>query len=367
MALLAAGLVTLSPAAGVEPGDPPASLRARRALIDRDVALAIRLYEVALAANPTGAMDWYYYACALLRAGRAAEALTALENSAETGYADANWIAIDPDLAPLRDAPRFQAVLAKMRADAKSGRATAASPDQTVAPYLAAQTRFAPYEIDLPADYSATGARHYPLVVLLHGRGMTGASMWQFARDLALSDVIFLRTDAPYAVSAGGGYEYWPAARSPAEDEWMTKAARFTAKWYADIVRDAATRVRADTSCVIIAGFSQGAAAAWMAAMESPEIFTGVAALSGWVLPSHLRPESFEALARHDVAVFIAHGTDDQVIAPARAAEAAEMAAAARVDATLRLYPIGHTASADVVRDVAAWMRQRCVSHAGGQ
>lgn len=358
--------LVLSTAIGLQPDDVPAARRARRALIDHDLPQAIALYEIALQAEPDNSLNWYYYACALTLSGRTSDALTALDNAAATGYADSSWIAIDPDLAPLRSSSRFAAVLTRMGVQARGrGRGWEDLQDR---PFIAAQTRFSSYELDLPLDYSAAGTRRYPLVLLLHGRGMNAESMLRLESDLALPEMIFARMNAPYP--SGEGYEYWPAPgsggtraadiRSPVEDEWMTKAARFTAQWYGEIVRDAARRVRVDTTCVIIAGFSQGAAMAWIAAMDEPATFTGVAALSGWILPSHDRPDRFDALARNHVALFIAHGVQDNVIPPEQATAVAEKAKAAGVDTTIRLYPVGHTISPDIVADLAGWIRDQC-------
>jgi adenylate cyclase len=58
----------------------------------------------------------YNAACVLAQLGSVDEALTALESGTENGcLCRPSWVAHDEDLAPLRDHPRFHAILAEMR------------------------------------------------------------------------------------------------------------------------------------------------------------------------------------------------------------------------------------------------------------
>ena len=62
--------------------------------------------------NPTA---HYNLACSLALSKRPAEALATLAQAAALGYDDADWMAEDPDLAPLRDRPDFQSLLDLVR------------------------------------------------------------------------------------------------------------------------------------------------------------------------------------------------------------------------------------------------------------
>jgi hypothetical protein len=54
-------------------------------------------------------------ACLRARAGLKAEALSLLERTFAKGFGKRDWIENDPDYDSLRDDPRFQTMLAKLR------------------------------------------------------------------------------------------------------------------------------------------------------------------------------------------------------------------------------------------------------------
>lgn len=53
----------------------------------------------------------YNVACAYILLGDENEALNLLDRAGKQGYGHRAWLAHDPDLAPLRDNPRFQKLL----------------------------------------------------------------------------------------------------------------------------------------------------------------------------------------------------------------------------------------------------------------
>lgn len=63
------------------------------------------------------AKRWAYYNLACIRSltGRNEEAIQELENAVSVGFSDLSWAARDGDLKPLRDDPRFQAIVSGRR------------------------------------------------------------------------------------------------------------------------------------------------------------------------------------------------------------------------------------------------------------
>ncbi|MBD3236235.1 MAG: hypothetical protein GF330_06005 [Candidatus Eisenbacteria bacterium] len=348
-------LAVATPSGALDPDDPPAATRARRALSAGELGEAIRLYEIALAADPTAPYDWYNYACALARDAQADDALLALEKALRAGYADSSWTASDPDLAALRSRPRFSELTRRMAARERMRR------DEIAQRFHAPQMRLASYGVELPAAYEDPPPGGFALVILLHGRGVDGASMQRLAEALALDDVVYVWMDAPYPLAeGGGGFEYWPSwTRESGQEDALAAAARLTARSYGALARDVAAGLPIDTTQVFLVGFSQGAATAYLTALENPELFAGIAPLGGYLLPAYAEEGGFVSLAAHDVALFIGHGAQDEVIDPARAEEAAALARAAGVETELHVYPIGHTVSESEIRDLSAWLRAR--------
>jgi tetratricopeptide (TPR) repeat protein len=85
------------------------SLRARVGRKDEGLAWARQ----AVAADPEDAGVRYNVACLYSLEGRIEEAIGCLEDAFAMGFANRDWIERDPDLNPLREHPRFQALLAR--------------------------------------------------------------------------------------------------------------------------------------------------------------------------------------------------------------------------------------------------------------
>jgi adenylate cyclase len=61
--------------------------------------------------DPHDAGIRYNVACLYSLEGRAEEALQCLEDALARGFGNKEWFKKDPDLDPLRDDPRFQALM----------------------------------------------------------------------------------------------------------------------------------------------------------------------------------------------------------------------------------------------------------------
>jgi adenylate cyclase len=77
----------------------------------------LRLADEALALRPDDFSTMYNVACTYSLAGDHERALDLLERAVERG-GFVTWILHDPDIAPLRDTPRFQRILAALDAGA---------------------------------------------------------------------------------------------------------------------------------------------------------------------------------------------------------------------------------------------------------
>jgi serine/threonine protein kinase/Flp pilus assembly protein TadD len=75
---------------------------------------AIELTQRAMAVDPEDPMLLYNVACTYAQLGKTEEALEALERGVEKGWGDKNWIEHDADLDPIREDPRFKAIVESM-------------------------------------------------------------------------------------------------------------------------------------------------------------------------------------------------------------------------------------------------------------
>ncbi len=98
---------------------------------------------------------------------------------------------------------------------------------------------------------------------------------------------------------------------------------------------------------VLIVGFSQGAAAAVAFAAQHPALIAGLALLAGFV------PSSDSLIAERPLSglpTFLAYGTRDATIPPAKSREAIDLLRAAGATLTTCDAPIGHKVSAACLR-----------------
>ena len=75
---------------------------------------ALRLVEKALAIDADDPMLMYNVACVYSQLGKLNEALASLERAVDKGFGHKEWLEHDPDLSPIRENPRFQALAQAM-------------------------------------------------------------------------------------------------------------------------------------------------------------------------------------------------------------------------------------------------------------
>lgn len=91
------------------------ALRANQAMQQQRYGEASKAFEKLLETYRTHANSWYNYACCLARLGQKERACDALAQAVDLGFNGAEHAASDVDLASLRGAPRFRALLERMK------------------------------------------------------------------------------------------------------------------------------------------------------------------------------------------------------------------------------------------------------------
>jgi phospholipase/carboxylesterase len=108
----------------------------------------------------------------------------------------------------------------------------------------------------------------------------------------------------------------------------------------------------------LIAGFSQGGAMALHVALRFPERLAGLAALSSYLLFAD-RLEREASDANRDLPTFIAHGTQDPVVAYDFGARSARHLEALGYPVEWRSYPIPHSVSPPELVDIGRFIAAR--------
>jgi phospholipase/carboxylesterase len=106
---------------------------------------------------------------------------------------------------------------------------------------------------------------------------------------------------------------------------------------------------------IVVAGFSQGGAIALHTGLRYPERLAGILALSTYLpLADTLAAEAHPA--NRDVAIFMAHGSQDPLIPLARARASRDALQALGYEVEWHEYPMPHSVCAQQIAEAGAWL-----------
>ena len=200
-------------------------------------------------------------------------------------------------------------------------------------------------------------------VVWLHGLGADGHDFEPVAAELrraGLDDVRYVFPHAPVRpVTINGGmamrawYDIAGAEFDRRADEEGVRASAGIACALVD--EQIAGGIAGER--IVLAGFSQGGAIALFAGLRLPFRVAGVLALSTYLpVPGSLAAEAHAA--NRDVPIFLAHGSQDPVIALALSERSRAAMADLGYTVEVHTYPIPHSVCAEEVRDIANWLHR---------
>jgi phospholipase/carboxylesterase len=98
----------------------------------------------------------------------------------------------------------------------------------------------------------------------------------------------------------------------------------------------------------VLGGFSQGGAVALYTALRHPEPLGGAAALSAYLVDGATLATEAAAVNR-DLPLFMAHGTDDEVVLPAWGEASRDQLRDAGWRVEWHQYPMGHAAAIEEI------------------
>jgi len=173
----------------------------------------------------------------------------------------------------------------------------------------------------LPAIELETGAHPDAAIVWLHGLGADGNDFVPIVEEMTLPAKLALRFVFPHApvrrVTINNGmpmrawYDIYAQDLANRADIVGVQASQREVE--ALIAREQARGIAANR--IVVAGFSQGGAIALQTGLRHAERLAAIIALSAYlVLPDRLPVEA--SPANRDVPIFMAHGTQDQVVLP---------------------------------------------------
>jgi phospholipase/carboxylesterase len=202
-------------------------------------------------------------------------------------------------------------------------------------------------------------------LIILHGLGADGSDFLPVCRLLdttSTGPLHFVLPSAPVMpVSLNGGYEMraWYDIL-PTDDLARREDERTLRQGHALvdalIERELARGMPAER--IVLMGFSQGCAMALMAGLRCPDRLGGIVALSGY-LPLLDKTAAERSAANQHTPIFMAHGTLDDVVTPARGIRSRDHLRSLGYGVEWHDYPIDHTLDIDEIRDINAWLARQ--------
>ena len=206
-------------------------------------------------------------------------------------------------------------------------------------------------------------------VVWLHGLGADGHDFEPVAAELEKGGLGGVRYVFPHApvrpvtINGGMAMRAWYDIAGPELDRRAdiagVRASAGTARALARV--QIARGIAAER--VVLAGFSQGGAVALYAGLRFPFRIAGILALSTY-LPDMESLGAEAHAASRGTPIFLAHGSQDPVIALALSERSRAAMAGLGYTVETHTYPMPHSVCAEEIRDIGDWL-YRVLVHPG--
>jgi phospholipase/carboxylesterase len=215
----------------------------------------------------------------------------------------------------------------------------------------------------VPAIELSTGPNPQRSVIWLHGLGADGWDFVPIVHELGLPEDLAIRFVFPHAprqpVTVNNGmvmrawYDIALDGLDRRTDEHGIRASAATVTGL--IAREVDRGVSARH--VVLAGFSQGGVIVQHAGLRYPQALGGILALSTYLaLPESIATEAHPANAA--IPIFMAHGTQDQVIPLAMAERSRQHLLGLHYAVEWHSYPMAHSVAQEELRAVCAFLRR---------
>jgi phospholipase/carboxylesterase len=200
-------------------------------------------------------------------------------------------------------------------------------------------------------------------VIWLHGLGADGNDFAGLVPELDLKGCPPIRFVFPHApsipITINGGYVmpgwydlYGMDLVSRQDDRGIQKS-----EWAINALIENEVARGIPYERIVLAGFSQGCAMALHTALRLPHKIAGVMALSGYLPLADRFPSERHAANAH-TPIFMAHGTQDQVVVIQRGEESRDALAKLGHPVQWHTYPMPHSVHPREIADIASFLQQ---------
>lgn len=213
----------------------------------------------------------------------------------------------------------------------------------------------------LPAVEIETATSPDAAVIFLHGLGDDGHGWSDMVPSLRLPATLKVRFLFPHApelaVTINGGY-VMPAWYDLYDAEFAARADLAGVRMSRSHVEHLVARERQrgiSASRIVLGGFSQGGAVALYAGLRHAERLAGIVALSTYLIdPQSLAEDA--AAANRRTPLFLAHGTDDEVVRYAWGEASRKLLEEAGWPVEWHSYRMPHSAVLEEIEDIGRFI-----------
>lgn len=213
----------------------------------------------------------------------------------------------------------------------------------------------------LPHETVETSSNITASVIWLHGLGASGHDFVPVIPELQLPESMGVRFIFPHApeisVTINGGMvmpAWYDILAMDMEREIDTQQILASAGAVIDLVeREIAAGIPSER--IVLAGFSQGGAVVYQAALSYDKPLAGLMALSTYFATAETLQAS-AANAHIPIALF--HGTNDPMVPEAMAQMALADLSKLGHQPSYKAYPMQHEVCLEEIRDISAWLQQ---------
>ena len=194
-----------------------------------------------------------------------------------------------------------------------------------------------------------------PLLLLLHGVGSNETDLFSFADQLP-GQFLVVSARAPYTLEPGR-YAWYQVDFSTGKPVIQMEQAERSRRMILQFIDELKGRYRIDENAIYLCGFSQGAIMSYSAGLTAPDLFKGIAAMSGRLL-EEVKHEIASPEELQHLRVFISHGKEDRMLNIEYARSCAAYLKSLGIQPTYKEYAEGHGINKEMLADLIHWLKQ---------